>query len=119
MLEWLYRRFIKPAKRSAARQDQVDRECDRLILYYFPLCPYCHKVTRVIRRLGLKIEQRNAAFSEQWAKELLDQGGKTQVPCLRIRHSDRDEWLYESDHIIHFLTERFATPEDFPAKTPS
>ena len=114
MFHWLSRLFAKPVKRSPERQRQVDEESNSLILYYFPLCPYCHRVNRVVRRLSLNIEHRNAARSTEWADELLHGGGKMQVPCLRMRRPEGNEWLYESEDIIRFLRQRFATSEDFP-----
>ena len=36
-------------------------------------------------------------------KTLVDQGGKFQVPCLRIEHEQQVTWLYESDEIIKYL----------------
>lgn len=38
------------------------------------------------------------------AKALMQGGGKTQVPCLRIEQADgKVEWMYESDDIIRYL----------------
>ena len=38
------------------------------------------------------------------AKALMQGGGKTQVPCLRIEHENgRVEWMYESNDIIQYL----------------
>ena len=35
--------------------------------------------------------------------ELLEGGGKGQVPCLRIKSQGKIEWMYESDAIINYL----------------
>ena len=35
--------------------------------------------------------------------ELIDGGGKKQVPCLRIQKGKEIEWLYESDAIIDYF----------------
>jgi len=38
------------------------------------------------------------------AQALIQGGGKTQVPCLRIEQSDGSvEWMYESNDIIRYL----------------
>ena len=40
----------------------------------------------------------------QNAMDLLNGGGKTQVPCLRIDNPDGEtQWMYESDDIINYL----------------
>jgi glutaredoxin len=71
-----------------------------LILYYYPTCPYCRKVTRLIDKHNLaKIELKNINQDEQAESELIKVGGKRQVPCLFI---DGDP-LYESDDIINWL----------------
>jgi glutathione S-transferase len=106
-LSWLPA-FLRPLQRSLEQQQQVDRETRRLALYHFPLCGYCVRVRRAVRRLNLQIELRNAATDARWSNELREAGGKLQVPCLQIRHPDHTEWLYESDAIIHYLQLRFA-----------
>lgn len=38
------------------------------------------------------------------AQALMQGGGKTQVPCLRIEQADGGvEWMYESNDIIQYL----------------
>ena len=38
------------------------------------------------------------------AQALMQGGGKTQVPCLRIEQADGSvEWMYESNDIIEYL----------------
>jgi glutathione S-transferase len=39
---------------------------------------------------------------------LVNQGGKLQVPCLRIEKDGKVEWLYESSSIINYLNDEFA-----------
>ena len=39
---------------------------------------------------------------------MIEQGGKRQVPCLRISNEDgKVEWLYESKDIKHYLEQRY------------
>jgi glutathione S-transferase len=39
---------------------------------------------------------------------LIEQGGKYQVPCLRIVDDNGEvSWLYESNAIGHYLNQRF------------
>ncbi len=94
--------------RPAQVQQQVDMQTRALALYHFTACPYCVKVRRALRRLSLNIELRNAGANAQHRAELVQGGGKLQVPCLRITGADgQSEWLYESDDIIAYLRARF------------
>ena len=73
---------------------------ENLVLYYYPTCPYCRKVTNFIDKHELEeIELKNINKNKQAEKELIEVGGKRQVPCLFI---DGDP-LYESDDIINWL----------------
>ncbi len=95
-------------QRSSDEQKRVDAETDLLALYHFSVCPYCTKVRRSIKRLGLNIELRNAGKYPAYGHELRLQGGKMQTPCLRIQHRDAEvEWLYESADIVRYLEQRF------------
>ena len=52
----------------------------------------------------LDIELRSTS-ERQHAIDLMNGGGKTQVPCLRIESPEGDvQWMYESDDIIAYLT---------------
>ena len=98
-----------PMQRSADKQAKVDEQTTHLALYQYLACPFCVKVRRHIRRLNLNIETRDAKGDEIYSKELLEQGGKTQVPCLKIEEPGQPvRWLYESDAIISYLNERYA-----------
>lgn len=93
-----------PVKRSAEAQAKMDQKTAHLSLYQFHMCPFCVKVRRTIKRLNLNIELRDAKDNAQFAEELLTQGGKRQVPCLRIENSDGTvNWMYESDAINQYL----------------
>ena len=95
--------------RSNEEQDKVDRETDKLALYYYETCPYCIRVLRTIERLRLKIELRNIRRAPAYREQLVQGGGDSMVPCLLIQTEDGTlEWLYESDEIMNYLEERFA-----------
>ena len=99
----------KPMQRPAEEQAKVDAQTQHLALYQYLACPFCVKVRRHIRRLNLNIETRDAKGNEDYKKELLEQGGKAQVPCLRIAEPGQPvRWLYESDAIIAYLSEHYA-----------
>ena len=96
--------------REATVQSKVDQQCTKLSLYQFEGCPFCVKVRRAIRRLGLKIELRDAQNNARFAEELLAGGGQRQVPCLRIvEDSGSVRWMFESSEIIAYLESRFGT----------
>ena len=95
-------------KRSEEEQQALDKKTSNLALYQFHACPFCIITRRTMRRLGLNIELRDAQNDPQWAQELVEQGGKRQVPCLRISNEDgKVEWMYESKDIMHYLEQQY------------
>ena len=93
----------KQVKRNDANQNILDRKTKYLTMYQFEACPFCVKVRRFIRKNNLKINLRNAK-NESYKSELVSEGGKYKVPCLKIKKiNTKTEWLYESDEIISFL----------------
>lgn len=87
----------------------MDRETDKLALYYYETCSFCIRVLRTIERLRLKIELRNIRQVPAYREQLLQGGGDSRVPCLLIMNDEGAlEWLYESDAIMNYLEERFA-----------
>ncbi len=95
-------------KRSAEAQVEVVKEAEKLALYQFNACPFCVKTRRTMHKLNLPIKLKDAKNNDQNRQLLLEQGGKIQVPCLRIQSEGKDEWLYESKAINTYLTNRFA-----------
>lgn len=95
-------------ERTPEEQARVDKACRRLALYQFRTCPFCIKVRKEIARLGLDIELRDTQLDPMHKQALMEGGGKTKVPCLKISHEDgREEWLYESDDINKWLHQQF------------
>lgn len=87
----------------------MDAASAGLTLFYFQTCPYCIKVRRVLRQLRLDLELRNISTSPANRLQLVQGGGKSMVPCLRIRRTDGSyEWLYESSAISQYLEHQFA-----------
>jgi glutaredoxin len=73
-------------------------------LYHYQSCPYCAITRQAIKQTELNIEQRNVSKQPQYRSELIKEGGKSQVPCLRIEKENGDvHWLYESQDIIQFI----------------
>jgi glutathione S-transferase len=62
-----------------------------------------------MHKLNLPIELKDAKNNSNDRQQLLEQGGKIQVPCLRIVKQGQDTWLYESKAINQYLTDNFAT----------
>lgn len=116
IVRWILGRIIlllnfiftpKKRQRPIAEQAQVDIQTQTLALYQYPACPFCVKVRRAMRRQGLNIKTVDAKVSPN-KDELIEQGGKQQVPCLRIEENGQVQWLYESKAIISYLDQRFA-----------
>lgn len=104
--DWLTRPAIP--NRSVEKQSELDAVTANMALYHFKLCPFCVKTRRKVRQLGLNIETRDARNNPQWNAELIAEGGKYQVPCLRIVDDKGDvNWLYESTAINDYLDRRF------------
>ena len=97
----------KRKTRSESEQQRIDQETKKLALYQFQLCPFCVRVRRVIDRLNLSIEYRDAKNNSTYREELRAGGGKIKVPCLRIEDEKGVQWLYESLEINNYLEKRF------------
>ena len=81
-----------------------------LTLYYIPTCPFCEKVLRHLEELGKEIPLKNIRSHPELKQELIDIGGKKQVPCLVID----GEPLYESDAIVLWIEEHPHCIPDLP-----
>ena len=93
-----------PIVRSKEDQDRVNAAVSGLSLYQFNACPFCVKVRRHMWRQSLKIELRDVKNSNEIKCELVREGGKLKVPCLRIEVSKQEViWMYSSDEICAFL----------------
>jgi glutaredoxin len=93
-----------PVIRIREDQDRVDAAVTGLSLYQFKACPFCVKVRRHMRRRSIKIELKDAKIDLLIKEELIREGGKHKVPCLRIAEGNKEvQWLYSSDEICRFL----------------
>ena len=98
----------KPILRKKIDQDMVDKETKNLTIYQFEACPFCVKVRRFIRKNSLKINLKDAKNNKTFKSELVNEGGKHKVPCLKIEKiNSKTIWLYESTEIIKFLKKEF------------
>lgn len=113
IIRWILGRIIllvdflttpRGVKRAADQQAVLDSQTARLALYQYKACPFCVKVRRKMKRQSLKIETRDAKNDARYRQELLEQGGKLKVPCLRIENGNGDiQWMYESRDIVRYL----------------
>ncbi len=77
-----------------------------MVLYKSPICGFCFRVTRFIKRQGIEIKMRDTFMDAGASAELMAGGGRSTVPCLRIEQMDGGvEWMYESLDIIDYLTQ--------------
>jgi len=97
----------KKRQRSADDQQQVEQKAQSLSLYQYNACPFCVKVRREMRRQNVNIHLVDAK-QESNKQELVSEGGKLQVPCLKINNNGKVEWLYESKAIMSYLNTEFA-----------
>lgn len=98
----------RPQQRSAQGQAAVNKDAAALSLYQFHACPFCVKTRRAIHRLNVPIALHDAK-NPQEREHLLAGGGKVKVPCLRIEEAGGTRWMYESNAIIAYLEQRFAS----------
>ena len=95
--------------RTSAEQASVDAACRGLALYQYKTCPFCIKTRQEMRRLSLDIAKVDAQHAGPARTELLQGGGQTKVPCLKITDAaGSSRWLYDSEKIIASLRSRFA-----------
>ena len=77
-------------------------------IYQTASCPFCMMVVREARSLGLRegedYELINAARGTPGREELLQIGGRNQVPFL----TDGETAMYESRDIVSYLRDKFA-----------
>lgn len=90
-------------KLNESEQKELNEKTQHLSLYQLPACPFCVKVRRAMKRQGLAIELRSIK-NEIYREELINEGGKATVPCLKIEEANKPVvWLYESSDIIEHL----------------
>ena len=100
IIRWILGRIIliidfvtRPKKiiRSEEEQQKIDNTFSNHSIYQFHTCPFCVKVRRYLRKESLNIELRDARNNKKFREELKTNGGKIQVPCLRIEKNINTE----------------------------
>jgi len=69
-------------------------------------CGFCYRVRGFLEKHGIDIPLRDVNQDPEAFRELLQGGGRTTVPCLRIQRGDNVQWTYESMDIIRYLAAR-------------
>lgn len=78
-------------------------------LYHKSYCPFCLKVRAALKMMNLDVALVDVGADREAYQELVTEGGRGMVPCLRIEHDNGTvEWMYESDDIIEYFEENFA-----------
>ena len=83
-----------------------------LSLYYKESCPFCQRVFEIAENLKVEFDLKDIEADEAIAAELVELGGKRQVPYLV--DTDRDVAMYESADIIDYIREHYAGTASSP-----
>tara|TARA_B100001996_G_scaffold369611_1_gene343210 strand:- start:573 stop:944 length:372 start_codon:yes stop_codon:yes gene_type:complete len=95
----------KPLSISQDEKIKIDAITSNMEIYEFRACPFCVRVRRFMKKNNISILTKDARKNKEYADELINGGGKLQVPCLYIKkEGDNPKWLYESKDIIVFLS---------------
>ena len=82
----------------------ISETTHELTLYQFDSCPFCIKVNHYLTQNSIRIPTKNTMTNPDAKAELMQIGGKTQVPCLVID----GKALYESDDIINWFEQNYS-----------
>ena len=90
-----------------------ERLSEQYQLFKSDTCGFCFRVRAYVDQLGMELPLRDVHTDADAFRELLQGGGKSTVPCLRIERSTdtgtQVEWMYESLDIMQYLVERHAS----------
>ncbi len=75
-------------------------------LFKTDLCGFCYRVRAFLEQHGIEVPLRDTNTEPAAFRELLENTGRTTVPCLRIERDDSVEWMFESMDIIRYLAAR-------------
>ena len=113
LIRWMIGRIIisldmifspKPIIRDNVLQTKINNITSAYKLYQYNACPFCVKVRRFFKRESLNIYLVDAK-QESYKQELIQNGGKQKVPCLKVELKNKPvRWIYESKDIIEFIS---------------
>lgn len=76
-------------------------------LYKSDTCGFCFRVRAYAEQLGMDLPLRDINGDPEAFRELLQGGGRSTVPCLRIERAGEAgtevQWMYESIDIMRYL----------------
>ena len=75
-------------------------------LFKTDFCGFCHRVRQFVETNEIDVQLRDTMRDADAFRELVQGGGRTTVPCLRIERGDCVEWMYESMDIMRYLAMR-------------
>jgi glutaredoxin len=81
---------------------------ERYTLYQYESCPFCARVRRYLAEAGIDMPMKDTLRDPVARRELMEGGGSSMVPCLRIERDGAVQWMYESLDIIAYLRDRAA-----------
>lgn len=73
----------------------------KLRLFITPVCPFCIRVLNFMKANDYKVDIVDCLKEKEAFDELIEKGGKKQVPCLNID----DTYMYESAKIMDWMSE--------------
>ena len=95
----------RPVLVSNHRLSEIEKFTSNMIMYEFKACPFCVRVRRFMKRNNINNTTKDARKDKLAAQELIDGGGKLQVPWLAITKDDGSvDWMYESKDIINLFS---------------
>jgi glutathione S-transferase len=87
-----------------------------LTLYYKPSCPFCQRVLQMAENLNVELDLQDISEDEAARAELIEHGGKQQVPYLVDTKADTS--MYESSDIIEYIRDHYANTGAAAAEKP-
>jgi len=84
------------------------KERESYQLFKTDSCGYCYRVRDFAEQQGISLTLRDTMADMEAFRELLQGGGRSTVPCLKIQRTDETVWMYESMDIIDYLNEQAA-----------
>lgn len=76
-------------------------------LFKTDLCGFCYRVRGFLTEHNIDVPLRDVNAEPDAFRELLQGGGRSTVPCLRIQRGAEVEWMFESMDIIRYLEARY------------
>ena len=76
-----------------------------LVLYTGDYCPFCRRVEAYLQDKALEYEARDIRANPDYADELVELGGKRQIPYLV--DTERGVSMYESEDIVQYVADTY------------